>query len=83
LIADESEADPHLHQEFPQELREPGFKVALKGFFAEHENIEAIGIFGDLLCKIGLRRRKRGIKLSESFALAATKRAVDQNRPTP
>ena len=67
-------------------LQQTAFQVALVCFFAEHQKIEVVRIFRDLLCKIGLRRRQGAIEVGDGFSLAQVEMAldlVDQNRPAP
>ena len=67
-------------------LQQPALQVTLVRFFAEHQKIEVVWILGDLLRKIGLRRREGAIEVGDGFSLAAMETAldlVDQNRPAP
>ena len=86
LAADEGEPDSQLEQELSQMLQQAALQVALVRFFAEHQKIEVVGIFGDFLREIGLRRREGAIEVGDGFSLAPVEIALDlvnQNRPAP
>ena len=86
LAADEREADTQLDEELAQVCEEFPFEVALVCFLRESQEIEVVGIFDELLCKIGLRRRKSHLEIGDRFPLPAIQGALDlhhQDVPAP
>ena len=47
------------------------------GVFAERQKVEIIGVFEDLLGKVGLKRRQRALEIGLRLTLASEKIGVN------
>ena len=51
-------------------FEQPALQIALLRIGSQHQEVELVGVFGDLLCQIRLRRWKSPIKVGHCPALA-------------
>lgn len=77
LAADKRESDPEFQQKLSNVFEEARFELLLAGFGGERQKIEVVGIFGDLLRQIRLRRRKRPLEVCQGLALPPVELALD------
>ena len=60
--------------------------MALVGIRCEHEKVEVVGVFEDLLSQIGVRRGQRSLEVGQGFALPVVEMGFDlmlEDRPAP
>jgi hypothetical protein len=77
LAPNEGEAEAQFDEKGPQVSEEPLFQVVLVSFRCEGQKIEVVRILEELLCQVGLRRRKGGLKVRHGLPLAAVEAALD------
>ena len=77
LTPDECEAGAEFEEECFNVLQQAHFDRTLVGVVAETEEVEEVGVLGDLLCEVRLRRRERLGEIGDGFALAFMKRGAD------
>ena len=70
LTSDEGEPDPEFEKELAQVVQQTALQIALVGIVAEGEEIEVVGIFGDVPREVGLRRGQRAVEVGDRFPLA-------------
>jgi hypothetical protein len=51
-------------------FKQPALQIPFLRIGSQHQEIEVVRVFGDLLCQIGLRRWKGPIKVGHCPALA-------------
>ena len=70
LASHKREPDAQFEEELAEVIEQPALKITLVGIIAEHEKIEAPGIFGDVLRHVGLWRRKSAVKVGNCLSLS-------------
>src|ERR1039457_3915534 len=83
LAPEEREPNTEFQQEIAQMLQEPALQIALVRLGTQRQEIEVVGIFGDLLRQVGLRRRQSAIEIRDGLSLPAVEPGFDlqdQNR---
>jgi hypothetical protein len=69
-ITTKSEALAEFEDERAEMLDQTAFEIALQHFWTEREEVEGVGVFQDLLCKLGLLGRKGTREVGECAALS-------------
>jgi len=77
LAPDKGEPYAEFDEKLTQVFEKAPFEVALLRFRSEGEEIEVVGIFDELLCQIGLRRRESRLEVRQCFSLPPVEAAFD------
>ena len=77
LAPDKRKSYSQLYEKLAQVCQEFPFEVALLCLFGERQKIEVVGIFNQLLCEVGFRRRESSLKIRDCFPLPPIKAAFD------
>ena len=77
LPTDEGKAGAEFEEKFFDVRHQALLDGALVGVVPEIEEVEDVGIFGDLLREVRLRRRERRAEVGDRFALASIQGGID------